>query len=335
MVNDSHNSVRCGIVLAAGEGERLRPFVQRLRGDALPKQYVNFIGSRSLLEHTFGRAERLISPEHLFTVVSQNHLRHPQVKQQLSSRPSGTVVVQPENKETGPGILLPLMHVYKRYPDSGVAVFPSDHFIVEEALFMAHVDLALRVVERHPSCLVLLGMEPRGPEPEYGYILPGPKENGLSPLAVRPVLRFVEKPNPHAARLLIRGGGLWNTMVMIFKIRTMLDLVQKTAPLLYRVFMGISKIIGTMDEMRVVEDAYRKMAAVNFSRGVLEPITRADASRLLVLPVRNVFWSDWGSERRILSVLGRAGNPELHHGTSQNEPFSALDDRRRAATGSG
>src|SRR3990172_8215851 len=130
--------VRCGIILAGGEGKRLRPLVLRLRGDTLPKQYVRFIGTRSMLEHTYHRVEKLITSQHIFTVVCKDHLSHPEVRQQLSSRWPGTVVVQPVNKETGPGVLLPLMHVYKRFPDSTAVILPSDHFILEEELFMAH-----------------------------------------------------------------------------------------------------------------------------------------------------------------------------------------------------
>jgi mannose-1-phosphate guanylyltransferase len=87
---------RCGIVLAAGEGIRLRPFVEKLRGCTLPKQYVNFIGKRSMLEHTFSRAQKIIPAERWFTVVSQNHLRHPDVTRQLSSRPTTCIVWVPE-----------------------------------------------------------------------------------------------------------------------------------------------------------------------------------------------------------------------------------------------
>ncbi len=153
-MEESATLVRCGIVLAAGEGKRLQPFVQRLRGDYLPKQYVRFIGTRSMLEHTFQRAEKVISPQHIFTVVSQGHLVYPEVRRQILSRPPDTVVVQPMNKETGPGVLLPLMHVFKRFPDATVAIFPSDHFISEEELFMSHVELAFRVVERYPSYMM-------------------------------------------------------------------------------------------------------------------------------------------------------------------------------------
>ena len=52
--------------------------------------------------------------------------------------------MQPANKETGPGILLPLMFIYKRCPHAIVAVFPSDHFVLEEDRFMNHVKLAVR-----------------------------------------------------------------------------------------------------------------------------------------------------------------------------------------------
>jgi mannose-1-phosphate guanylyltransferase len=42
-----------GLVLAGGDGRRLQAYVQQLRGEELPKQYINFVGRRSMLEHTF------------------------------------------------------------------------------------------------------------------------------------------------------------------------------------------------------------------------------------------------------------------------------------------
>ena len=66
--------VSCALILAGGEGKRLRPFVHLLRGDLLPKQYVNFIGRRSMLEHTLDRAERLVPRQRVFTIVNRNHL---------------------------------------------------------------------------------------------------------------------------------------------------------------------------------------------------------------------------------------------------------------------
>jgi mannose-1-phosphate guanylyltransferase len=221
MHHSAQPSNRCGIVLAAGEGKRLQPFIRRLRGDSLPKQYVDFTGSRSLLQHTFSRAEKLICRERLFTVVSQDHLNYPEVVRQLFDRAPGTVVAQPENRETAPGLLLPLAHLCKRYPDATVVVFPSDHFVGDDNPLITYVDQAFRIVERDPSYLVLLGVEPDRPETDYGYILPGNEVNDVSH-SVREVLHFVEKPEAETASKTILLGGLWNTMIMVFKAKVLL-----------------------------------------------------------------------------------------------------------------
>lgn len=252
-----------------------------------------------MLEDTFRRAEKLIPTERLFTVVSRHHLNHSDVRQQLRSRAPGTVITQPENRETGPGILLPLMHVYKKHPTATVAVFPSDHFIEQEDLFMDHVEMAFRAVERNSSSLVLLGTEPHEPESEYGYIVPGREAHP----GICEVLRFVEKPPPDAALRLIEQGGLWNTMVIVFKVKTLLDLVRRAVPRLYHSFELILQSLGAAQEAQTINEVYQRVETVNFSKGLLEKFVADEAARLMVLPVRGVRWSDWGSEHRIKTTL--------------------------------
>lgn len=334
MNHSARSSVRCGIVLAAGEGKRLQPFIRRLRGDSLPKQYVNFAGSRSLLERTFSRAERLISPERLFTVVSRDHLKYPEVMQQLSTRAPGTVVLQPENRETAPGLLLPLVHLCKRYPEATVVVFPSDHFIRDEKPLVTYVDQAFRIVERNPRYLVLLGVEPDRPETDYGYILPGKAVNRRVSNPVREVLHFVEKPETHTAREIILRGGLWNTMIMVFKAKTLLERVQRVSPRLYSFFTKIHKAIGSPYERQVARRTYRQMDTINFSRGILEVLSPQECG-LLVLPVRGFEWSDWGSEERVTRVVSMVDYlKQAHegHGSLHDSPGSgkSLDARKRS-----
>ena len=290
----------CGIVLAGGDGERLRPLIHRLRGDSLPKQYVTFIGTRSLLEHTFHRAEKLIPSDRIFAVINRNHLKFAEVQRQISRRPRVTLIVQPVNKETGPGILLALMHVYKRFPDSTVVVFPSDHFILEEDLFMSHVYQAFRAVERDGSRLVILGMTPHDADSEYGYIVPGKEIEDPGLGSARKIELFVEKPATEAAKIIIRSGALLNTLVIVARCKTLLDAVQCTMPGLHRSFQLILRAIGTPEEQPVVEQVYHELRPMNFSRGVLEVLPAfKQRQAFLVLPVRGVFWSDWGSECRL------------------------------------
>jgi len=81
----------------------------------------------------------------------------------------------------------------------------------------------------------------------------------------------------------------------------------------------ILKAIGTIHEVQTINDAYRQMEAMNFSKGLLENFSVENASRLMVLRVLDVFWSDWGSEQRIMSDLRMAGSQEPRHGTKKHK----------------
>jgi mannose-1-phosphate guanylyltransferase len=309
---------RYGIILSAGNGTRLREFVYRNRADYLPKQYLNFIGKRSMLEHSLQRAERLISAQKLLVVVAREHLDYEEVRRQIASRPPQCVVIQPENKDTGPGILLPLMYVCKRNPDASVAVFPSDHFVLEEDVFMRHVDRAFRVVERDGSCIVLLGTEPNEADSDFGYIVPGATDESGS--AGRNVELFVEKPATEVARTIIKKGALWNTLILAFRCQTLLKAIQRTAPELYSSFTPILNAIGTPHEQRVIERVYRRLSPTNFSKRILQALPHEQRQSFLVLPVRGVTWNDWGTSERILSSLRQLGKSS--HLEQEGQPWT-------------
>jgi mannose-1-phosphate guanylyltransferase len=301
---DSANlGTRCGIVLSAGNGTRLQEFVRRQRGDCLPKQYINFIGARSMLERTCHRAARLIPEHRLFVIVAKEHLTFREVKRQLASIPPEALVIQPANRETAPGVLLPLLRIHKRYPNAIVALFPSDHFVLEEDRFMRHVEHAFRVVEADASRMVLLGLEPHGPDPEYGYIVPGERIDTFPPDSMRQVEMFVEKPCAQAAQRIIASGALWNTMVMVFACKTLLSVIRRAAPKLYHSFDPILDALGTPDEQAALERVYENLPSINFSKGVLEVLPFEHRRGLLVLPVRGVTWSDWGTVDHLTRTL--------------------------------
>ena len=323
--------VLCGLVLAGGEGKRLQPFIKSLGKGNLPKQYVNFLGTRSMLQHTWQRAEKLIPSQRVFTVLTQSHLRHPEVRQQVSGRPKGTVIVQPENRETGPGLLLPLMHLYKPYPNSSVLVLPSDHFIREEDRLMNHANLACLTVRRDPSRLILLAVQPDREEPEYGYILPSKNPVSMGPI-MSEISWFIEKPDYRTARRLIQAGGLWNTMIMAFQTRTMLHWVNRLAPTLYRQFQQIYDVIGTPQENKVVRDTYQRLTLNNFSKEFLEPMVKNYPSSLVVLPVREILWSDWGTASRIIEVLDTIGKVPRWNGSGKSTGKKSRPDNELLAS---
>jgi len=71
-----------------GEGRHLRRFVHQLLHKDLPKQYATFIGTRSILTHTYDRVERMIPPDQVYTILGQDHLRHSEVQRQIAGQNS-------------------------------------------------------------------------------------------------------------------------------------------------------------------------------------------------------------------------------------------------------
>jgi mannose-1-phosphate guanylyltransferase len=291
-----------GLVLAGGEGKRLEAYVRQLPGASLPKQYMTFVGTRSMLEHTFDRAERVISRKRLLTIVSEHHLDWSDVGRQLASRAPDTVIVQPENKDTGVGLLLPLTYLHKRCPDAMVAVFPSDHFILEEERFLDYVRLAARAVQHDPRRIVLLAMEPQSAETEYGYIVPTDNNGHIDLCGCRHAAHFVEKPDLATARLLLATGALWNTMIMVFRVDSLLSQVAALYPGVASRFRALSRAIGTSAEKDKIDEIYRTLRPLNFSKDIVEKIAARGSGTISVLPVLQVTWSDWGSPQRLLAA---------------------------------
>ena len=94
---------------------------------------------------------------------------------------------------------------------------------------------------------------------------------------------FIEKPDPKSARRLTRAGGLWNTMIMVFKTKTMLHWVSRLAPRLYQQFQQVYEAIGTPGESEVVRNIYQRLKPMNLSKEFLEPMVRNYPSSLVVL----------------------------------------------------
>ena len=62
------------VMLSGGDGERLRPFVQRPFGRDRAKQYCTFIEHRTMFEHTAYRAKMLAPAHHSAAVVAKSHV---------------------------------------------------------------------------------------------------------------------------------------------------------------------------------------------------------------------------------------------------------------------
>ena len=183
---------RSAIILAGGEGMRLRSLTRRIAGDERPKQFCRFVGGETLLDRTRVRVARSVRPDRTCLVLTRSHESF--YAPLLGKGPLGPLVVQPCGRGTAPAILYGLLRVAETGPQDAVALFPSDHYVSDDARFMAHVEAALGAVEAHPDLVVLLGIEAEGPEVQYGWIEAGERVLDQPHYPVYQVRRFWEKP---------------------------------------------------------------------------------------------------------------------------------------------
>jgi mannose-1-phosphate guanylyltransferase len=282
------------IVLAAGEGTRLRELTTR-SGIATPKQFCSLRGGRSLLGDALERAARIVPRKRVLVIVAEEHRRH--WEHEVGGLTAENVIVQPRNKGTAAGILLPVLSVLERDPGARIAFLPSDHFVAREPVIEASLRLALDSLEELGTELTLLGITPDAPETGYGWIVPAASDRLL-----RPVERFVEKPAESTATELFAAGALWNSFLFAVKGATLVRLFEERLPglaaSLRRVFT-----LDASARTAELEAVYATLDTHDFSRDVLQ--TNGSRLRLEIVPPCG--WTDLGTPARVEACLAALG----------------------------
>ena len=300
------------IVLAAGEGSRLSELTTR-SGIATPKQFCSLRGGRSLLGDALARAARIAPKKRIVVVVAEEHRRFWQ--QEVVGLSPENVIVQPRNRGTAVGILLPVLNVLDRDPAARLAFLPSDHFVAREYVIEASLRLALESLDEQESELTLLGITPDSAEHEYGWIVPAESDRLL-----RPVARFVEKPGRTVASELFAAGALWNSFLFAADGRTLLRLYAERLPHVAASFARV--FAGPPGERTAQLDAlYATIDTHDFSREILQ----AYAHRLRLEIVPPCGWTDLGTPARVEACLAGMGADFLPRSSALPGRSAVLD----------
>jgi mannose-1-phosphate guanylyltransferase len=293
------------LVLAGGDGNRLRALTTKPCGTSVPKQYCSLHGGHSLLEDAIARAQRLVPADRVCTIVAQQHRQWwTECAPLLEALERGNLIVQPRNLGTGIGILYSLLHILAKDPHARVVLLPADHYVRDENVLNRALLQALQRLERSADRPVLLGLQPDEPDTDLGYVLPGAPD----PAGGHSVARFIEKPAYTVAREIIDAGGLWNTFIMVAAASTLLNLFM---PRFARLVMEMQVILATgrsagspTASWPALLSLYDRLPELDFSRDLLE----GRAADLCVLRVPPCGWSDLGTPRRIGQIVQRLGD---------------------------
>ena len=284
------------LVLAGGEGSRLRSLTTLASGLAVPKQFCSFGGGPSLLNDALKRASVVAPPERSCVIVSEHHARWWQALP--IPVPQENLIVQPRNRGTAVGILLPLLQILQRDPDASLVVLPSDHFVRNEAVLANSLCLAMREVERRSDRIVLLGLTPEDADPELGYIVP----MGEGGPTARAVSQFVEKPSVASAGALIECGGLWNSFIFAAQGQTLLRAFEaRCSELIWSLREVMTSRADEETKRKHLAAVYERAPSLDFSRDVLE----TSLQLLSVAVVPPCGWSDLGTPRRVAETFTR------------------------------
>jgi len=277
------------VILSGGSGTRLWPLSREL----LPKQLLALTGERTMLQETVARltdfdgatAPMVVCNEsHRFLVAEQ--LREMQVV------PSG-ILLEPEGRNTAPAIALAAHAAIASFGNGALLlVLPADHTLNDRAAFQQAISHAVRAGDA--GQLVAFGIVARSPETGYGYIRRGAGEG-----AVRPIIRFVEKPDLARAREFIASGEyFWNSGMFLFGARRYLDELARHAP-------DIAEVCARTSATAVRDADFTRVDGALFATCRSDSIDYAvmEKTRDAVMVPLDAGWNDVGSWAALHDVL--------------------------------
>ena len=287
------------VILSGGSGTRLWP----LSRESHPKQFLPLLGGdTSLLQSTWLRLRGLPGAEAPLVVANEEHrFMVAEQLRQVGVTPAA-LILEPVGRNTAPAIAVAALRAQAGGADPVLLVLPSDHVIADEAAFREAVLLALPAAQS--GQLVTFGIVPNAPETGYGYIKAGPGGH------VRPVERFVEKPDLETAQGYVASGEyFWNSGMFAFLASRYLEELDKHNPRMVELAReSLDKASRDADFLRLDKASFAACPSDSIDYAVMEKTDRA-----AVVPI-DVGWNDVGSWSALWEVSAQDGDGNAHHG---------------------
>jgi mannose-1-phosphate guanylyltransferase len=275
--------------MAGGSGERFWPMSTPDR----PKQFLQFLGGKSLLRQTVERIASFIPLERQIVVTGVRHAQL--VRQEIPALPPENLLCEPIGRNTAACIGLASLLVERREPNAVMVVLPVDHHIGETQSFLVSVERAVQLA-REQDAAVVIGVKPNRPETGYGYIRIGTAIDRDT----YAVLQFKEKPNEETARSYLEAGNyFWNTGIFVWQNRTIQRLIQIHLPQHWEKLGRIRSAFATPGYQAVLTEVYPTIEKISVDYGVMEK------EKKIVMLSGRFDWDDLGSWTALDRILAR------------------------------
>ena len=269
----------CVLIMAGGKGTRFWP----KSTEEKPKQFINLIEDRTMIQLTVDRIKKLVPIEKIFISTGEKYIDL--VKEQLPDLPEKNIIVEPVGRNTAPCILLASLYIKQIYDDCNIAVLPSDHLIKNEIEFLNILKKANDFVEKNKESIVTIGITPDRPETGYGYI----KYNKIEKNEVVKVDRFVEKPDLEKAKKYLESKEyLWNAGMFIFNVDYMLKELENNYNKTFKLLQQLPSIYDD-NYGKILNEIYPESENISIDYAVMEK-----SRNIYVIP-SNFGWDDIGT----------------------------------------
>ena len=287
------------VLLSGGSGTRLWP----LSREAYPKQFLPLVGEETMLQATWQRVAPQAPDVAPIVVANESHRFLVAEQLRVVGAPVPRIVLEPIGRNTAPAIAVAALQALADGGDPLLLVLPSDHVVANVDAFRAAVREASVAAEA--GALVTFGIVPTVAETGFGYIEADGDAQG-----VRPVKRFVEKPDLATAQHYLHAGGYyWNSGMFLFRAsRVLAELARFRPDIVDACRKAFDSARRDGDFIRLDALAFTACPSDSIDYAVME---RTDAA--MVLPV-DIGWNDVGSWSALWDVTERDADGNAHHG---------------------
>lgn len=289
------------LIMAGGVGTRFWPLSTKSK----PKQFLNILGEKSMIQQTVERIKPLINYEDIYIVTNIEQVEL--VIEHLPQIPEENVIAEPLGRNTAACIGFGAIILEEKYPsDETMLVLPADHYIGKPEKFLEIVSFASQFAKETEN-LITFGIKPTFPATGYGYIEYGEKSID-GKFTAYTVKIFKEKPDLETAKAFVSSRNFsWNSGMFLWRIDAILEAIKKYMLDLYYQLNQIKKLLST-NKTNEIKEIYKNLQNIPVDIGIMEKATNT-----AIIPV-DIDWNDIGSWQAVYDMKDKDKNGNFFEG---------------------